>query len=82
MSIYIRKQEQWVELTRLTFGEPSYVGLNPRMKQVYLDPSWHWLELSGPQGANIQTYQLITFDGQGLNVELTIEHDGSGNRLL
>lgn len=80
LSIYTRKQEQWVELTRLTFGEPPYVGLNPEMRQVHLDPSWYWLELSGLQGANTRVYQLITFDEQDLNVELTIEHDGSGNR--
>ncbi|MEM7034677.1 MAG: hypothetical protein AAF629_34375 [Chloroflexota bacterium] len=81
LSIYTREQAQWLEVTQLRFREPSYVGLNPDIRQVDLDRSWYWIELSGLQGANIQTYQLITFDGQNLNVELTIEHDGAGGRL-
>jgi hypothetical protein len=76
IAIYAQEGGAWKELARLEFSAddpqsaaPDYVGKDG-VKQVQIDPSRIWLQADGGVGAHGGVFNLLSFDGKNLKVEL------------
>ena len=76
VAIYTREGSAWLELARIDLGEaesdaaePDYL-LEESVRQVTVEASRLWLEVHGGVGAHSGTYQLLSFDGTALRIEV------------
>ena len=80
IALYQHAATGWEELARLELTArdsdalaPDYVDASG-VTQVQIDPSdttWIWLQVYGGAGAHSGTYQLISFDGVTMKVEIS-----------
>lgn len=75
IAIYTLKGDTWEELARLSLdseeGGPGYVD-EKTSQQVEIEPSHIWFMVQGGLGAHGGTFQLVSFDGQKLTVEVGV----------
>ena len=76
VAIYTREGAEWRELARLDLAnegsdtpEADYLS-EESVRQVMVEPSRLWLEVHGGVGAHSGTYQLLSFDGTALRIEV------------
>ena len=76
VAIYTREGAEWRELARLDLAnegsdtpEADYMS-GESVRQVMVEPSRLWLEVHGGAGAHSGTYQLLSFDGTALRIEV------------
>ncbi len=76
VAIYTREGAEWRELARLDLAnegsdtpEADYLS-EESVRQVMVEPSRLWLEVHGGAGAHSGTYQLLSFDGKALRIEV------------
>lgn len=89
VAVYTQVGGAWRELARQSFSyddrqvaAPDYV-YERGIVQAEIEPSRIWLEASGGSGAHGGTYNLLTFDGSALKVELQYASVSPGSgRLL
>ncbi len=88
VAIYTRSAENWLELAHLDLdsNDPSLQGIGPDymagVTQVALDTSRVWLQVEGGVGAHGGTYQLLSFDGEMLKMEVSWSWDSPGAGAL
>jgi hypothetical protein len=79
LAIFTKDDAGWRELTRIDLSAPaSAEQMEPApdyvdpggVRQVAIDPSRIWLTVDGGVGAHSGTFQLLSFDGQTLALEL------------
>lgn len=76
VAIYTRDGDEWRELARLDLAnsdpdvaEPDYLS-EQSIREATVEPSRTWLEVHGGVGAHSGTYQLLSFDGGVLRIEV------------
>ena len=73
VAIYTHGDQGWRELARLDLntsdGGPDFVD-EAFSRQVDLGASRIWLEISGVSGAHSGSFQLVSFDGQKLSLDI------------
>ncbi len=76
VTIYTREGTEWRELARLDLAnegsdtpEADYLS-EASVRQVMVESSRTWLEVHGGAGAHSGTYQLLSFDGGTLRIEV------------
>ena len=76
VAVYTREGTEWRELARLDLAntesdtpEPDYLS-EESVRQVMVEPSRLWLEVHGGAGAHSGTYQLLSFGGKALRIEV------------
>ena len=76
VAIYTREGAEWRELARLDLAnegsdtpEADYLS-EESVRQAMVEPSRLWLEVHGGVGAHSGTYQLLSFDGTALRIEV------------
>jgi hypothetical protein len=81
VAIFTKDEAGWRELARVDLDEPpaedvllveplpDYIDPSG-VQQVAIEPSHVWLTVDGGAGAHSGTFQLLSFDGQALNLEL------------
>jgi len=81
VAIFTKDADGWRELARLDLDVmpaedvllveplPDYIDQGG-VQQVDIEPSRVWLTVDGGAGAHSGTYQVLSFDGQALNLEL------------
>lgn len=81
VAIFTRNDNGWQELARIDLDAqpgadaqlveplPDYIGADG-VRQVAIEPSRIWLTVDGGAGAHSGTFQLLSFDGQTLKLEL------------
>ncbi len=76
VAIYGREGADWRVVARLDLGDGDSDGAEPdylsdgSVRQVMVEPSRLWIEVHGGVGAHSGTYQLVSFDGTGLRMEI------------
>lgn len=81
LAIYALAGDTWQQLSWLDLsveqGGPAYVQDNA-CQQVDLEPSRVWLVVSGGMGAHSGSFQLVSFDGEVLRVEVSMQSPSPG----
>ncbi len=81
LAIFTKNDQGWQELARIDLDAPPAADewlveplpdyIDPSgVQQVAIEPSSVWLTVDGGAGAHSGTYQVLSFDGQALNLEL------------
>lgn len=81
MAIFTRDEAGWRELARIDLNQPPAGDellveplpdfIDPSgVQQVDIEPSRVWLTVDGGAGAHSGTFQVLSFDGQALTLEL------------
>ena len=81
VAIYGHDGGEWRELSRVVFTAcAEYVG-EGALTQVQVDPERVWLELQSGAGAHSGCYDVLSFDGDDLRIEVTHFNSspGAGN---
>ncbi len=84
VAIYTRSAENWLEIARLELdsADPTMQSIGPDylagVTQVAVDPRWVWLQVDGGVGAHGGTYQLLSYDGETLKVQVSWSWDSPG----
>lgn len=79
----VDSQQNWQELVSLNLQtdsdspSPDYLDKSG-LHQVQIDPSRIWLSVEGGIGAHGGIFQLLSFDGKNLKIELTAANDTAG----
>lgn len=81
LAIYTLDGTEWEQLAHLDLsidaGGPTYVE-DDSCQQVDLEPSHVWFAVAGGIGAHGGSFQLISFDGQALRVEVSLQSASPG----
>mgnify|MGYP001405592036 CR=1 FL=1 len=81
LGIYALAGDAWQELARMDLnsdaGGPDYVE-DERCQQVAIEPGRVWFEVQGGMGAHGGSFQLISFDGQALRLEASLQSPSPG----
>lgn len=73
VAMYTHKDGAWQELARMNLEQVGFVG-QPSLKRMQIEPSRIWLELQSVVGAHSGVYDLLSFDGQVLRIEVLHFH--------
>ncbi len=81
LAIYTLAGDVWKELAHLDLdldtGGPTYLQ-DDASQQVDLEPGHVWFAVSGGMGAHGGTFHLVSFDGQVLRVEASMQSPSPG----
>jgi hypothetical protein len=78
VAIYTHDGQGWQELDRVVLTScAEYVG-SESLAQVDVEPSRAWLELQSGTGAHSGCYDLFSFDGEALRLEVSNWHSSPG----
>jgi len=81
LAIYTLAGNKWQELARLSLdvekGGPTYVG-EKVCRQVDIEPSHVWFVVNGGMGAHGGAFELISFDGKMLQVDVNLQSASPG----
>jgi len=81
VALYTHTDAGWQELARMDLdtqdGGPDAVD-EAFTQQVQLDPSRVWLQVAGESGAHGGSYQLLSYDGTTLRMELNVASPSPG----
>jgi|GEM_PF-1042203 len=78
VAIYTHDGKGWQELDRVVLTScAEYIG-SESLVQVEVEPSRTWLEMQSSAGAHSGCYDLLSFDGEMLRVEVSSFHSSPG----